>query len=326
MEEAKNLITNSNITIPVVFACDDKYAQHLSCAIASLLKNKGEEEVEIFILTDYLSNKNIDKINSLKTIAPCNINFIYINNETLFKGEAPQTVKHISISTYYRFLLQQLFPNTDKLIYLDSDLNILTSLTDLYNTDISEYYIAAVTDNSEKECCKRLNLDMYCNAGVLLINLKKFREDNIQEKLFKYSQENYDEIVYGDQDVLNVVCQEKILQLDKRWNAQICNSLKDNEDWLTTAKQAHIIHYISGLKPWKRKYGLPYKSIYLEYLKLTPWKNKVYLYKFYSLLYKLYAIRKSIISIKWEKDKKVIKLFNKTLYSQYEEKYGQQYT
>lgn len=319
MEEAKNLITNSNITIPVVFACDDKYAQHLSCAIASLLKNKGEEEVEIFILTDYLSNKNITKINSLKRIAPCNINIIYINNETLFKGEAPQTVKHISISTYYRFLLQQLFPNTDKLIYLDSDLNVLTSLTDLYNTDISEYYIAAVTDNSEKECCKRLNLDIYCNAGVLLINLKKFREDNIQEKLFKYSQENYDEIVYGDQDVLNVVCKEKILQLDKKWNAQICKTT-NNTNWTKIAESAHIIHYISGLKPWKRKYGLPYKSIYLEYLKLTPWKNKVCIYKFYSFLYIFYAIRKSIISIKWEKDKRIIKLFNRMIINKCEDK------
>ena len=326
MEELNNTQQKNNkIKIPVVFACDNKYAQHLSCAIASLLKNKGEEDIEIFILTDWLSKKNVDKINSLTGIAPCKINYITINNNTLFKGDMPKTVKHISISTYYRFLLQELFPNTDKLIYLDCDLNVLTSLTNLYNTDISNYYLAAVTDNSADECIKRLNIEQYFNAGVLLINLKKFREDNIQEKLFKYADDNYEKIVYGDQDVLNAVCSKKILPLDKEWNAQICKTT-NNTNWTKIAESAHIIHYISGLKPWKRKYGLPYKSIYLEYLKLTPWKNKVYLYKIYSLLYKLYAIRKSIISIKWEKEQKIIKLFNKTLYSQYEGKYGQQYT
>ena len=277
----------------------------MACAIASLLYNKNDlDKICIYIITDGITKQNIQKINNLKSIAACEIRFINIDKNLFAKCPLPKEAPHISHATYYRFMLPELLADTDKILYLDCDINIVSNLNELYNTDISNYYFAGVSDVSEKECCKRLNLTKYCNAGVLLINLKKCREENISEKLFEYCAEHYNEIKWGDQDVLNKVLQDKILVLEKVWNTQTCDKAVDE-----IKRDAKIIHYLSRKKPWMINYNLPLREVYIKYLGMTSWKNKCLLYRIYGLISKLTEMRKTLIRIHLSKKEKAFKLY-----------------
>ena len=191
---------------------------------------------------------------------------------------------HISIAMYYRYSLAELLPNLDKVIYLDSDLNVLTSLKALFNTDIADSYFGGVEDIFVQKNTERLGINKYCNSGVILINLKKWRDENIQEKLYKFTIENKDRLVYPDQDVLNTVLQEGIKYIDKKWNAQVgeykvCYDTGFNE----LGKEAYIIHHIGQDKPWLLKSKSPFKGVYFKYLENTPFRNykiKTYIIQF----------------------------------------------
>ena len=87
-----------------------------------------------------------------------------------------RAAKHISIETNFRLKIASLIPNVEKCIYLDSDLILTENISKLWMQDIDDYYFAAVTD-------KKVGF----NAGVLLINLKKWREDNLEKKNIIYS-------------------------------------------------------------------------------------------------------------------------------------------
>lgn len=284
LETTEKEVIQTKTNIPIVFSCDNNYVQHLGCAIASILKNKKpQENLFIYVLSDDITEKSKEKLLSLNYIAPFKLEFIKIDASLFEKCPITNSMGHISIATYFRFVLPHLFADLDKILYLDCDINVTTSLSELYNTDIEEYYAAVVNDILDMDSCQRLNLKRYFNAGVMLVNLKKWRLDKIQDKAFQYCVEHNDEILWGDQDVLNVILQEKLLFVDRKWNAQTCENKGNTYNFNEIAKTPSIVHFITCYKPWSVINKAPNKKIYFEYLKLTPWKNKIWLYKLYSV-------------------------------------------
>ena len=151
----------------------------------------------------------------------------------------------------------------DKCIYLDVDLCVCKDLSELFNIDLQNNYIAGVISpnyyfSKEKEC-KRLNISnmkQYVNAGMLVMNLKQIREDNITKTFIELSKRNYNS---QDQDVLNVACFGKILTLPPKYNAQVMKLQENNpllrsiykeEDIIEAKNKPTIIHYSNKNKPW----------------------------------------------------------------------------
>ena len=130
----------------------------------------------------------------------------------------------------------------------------------------------------------RLNLDKYFNAGVMLVNLDKWRRDGIQQKLFEYVEKNSDKILWGDQDVLNVVLQDGIKYIDKRWNAQV-GEYEHCNDFNKIGEEAYILHYIGKVKPWQPGNKNPFKEMYFKYFNMTPAECKIIKYNIYLLKY-----------------------------------------
>ena len=310
LKEQENLSLSPKTTIPIVFACDDNYAQHLCVCIASILTNKKpDEQISIYVLDNGITEESKQKIISLNSISPFDIEFMPIDITRFDKCPITDSCKHISVATYFRFILPEILPNVDKILYLDCDICVTTSLYELYNTDIEEHYAAVVQDILDKESCERLNLDRYFNAGVMLINLKKWREDNIEEKLFEYCEKFHRKIVWVDQDVLNVILQDKLLFVDKKWNAQT-SECANTYDFNKIAKNTPgIAHFISYKKPWSKVNNSPNKKIYFKYLRLTPWKKQLALYRFQSIAGTISYIRKSVILVRLHKCEFEIKLF-----------------
>ena len=307
-----NGILNMHLSIPIVLSSDDKYSPFMYTTMISILENANKATYYIFfLLIPSNFSENIKKrIISINDKYKCSINFIYIENE--FEN-LTMKIQHITFTTYYRLLIGDLLPKEfDKCIYLDVDLCVCKDLSELFNIDLQNNYIAGVISpnyyfSKEKEC-KRLNISnmkQYINAGMLVMNLKQIREDNITKTFIELSKRNYNS---QDQDVLNVACFGKILTLPPKYNAQVMKLQENNpllrsiykeEDIIEAKNKPTIIHYSNKNKPWNNI------GIYLE----EYWWNIATKIPYINSLFKREKIYKNELKKLWyKKTKKILNL------------------
>ena len=268
--------------INICFSSDNNYAKHMAVAMISILKNsKSEDSYNFYILDGGISPKNKTKINELLKIRSFNIEYLNVNSDD-FK-DCPMTgyVKYITLPTYYRFKIASLLPNIDKILYLDCDIIVDSDISELYNYNIEQYYIGAIPEVFNQDHKRRLDIEgnaYYCNAGVLLINSKKWREDNIEGKLFEYAKKPQREIIFQDQDVLNEVLKYKIKYIPLKWNVQHDSIFSSNsyiyhsQEREESLKNPSLVHFSHKYKPWNYKCYNKFKNLYYLYLKQSPWK------------------------------------------------------
>ena len=196
-KENKKQHQNYNKEINIVFNTDDAYKEYTKVAIKSAIVNKNPDSIyNINVLcvdlkpSDCESYKNFEEENVIIKAIPLKIESIKnIGNYPL--------KHHVSRADLFKFLLANILPDLNKVLYIDSDTFIRKDLTELYNTDISKYYLAAVK-KAEPELDQELNIfrqwkqiKIYTyNCGVLLFNLEKIRKDNIIKKLIKAKNED----------------------------------------------------------------------------------------------------------------------------------------
>lgn len=300
--------------INICFSCDNNYAKHLCCTIKSLVES-NDEYFNIIILDGGINTKTQQYIKLLAG-EKSTIEFIKLDNEKFKNCPLTQETFHInSLSTYYRFLLASIC-NWDKILYLDCDIIINKSIKEFYNTNIDDYYFAGVEDILSVENCERLGLNKYCNAGVMLINLALWRKDNIETKLFDWCINNKEKIKWQDQDVLNVVLQEKIKYVDDIYNAQVAEGEFARIKYFNSiADKAAIIHYVTCFKPWLFS-DFKINRYYLKHLFSLKgqflWKLQYFNIK--NIFKWLGRKRKQILRLKFSPKEKYIIIFGKTLY------------
>lgn len=207
--------------------------------------------------------------------------------ECFMVGKEGQPI-HITIASYYRLFLAELLPNNiDKVIYLDGDIIVRHSLLEIYNTNLENKAVAVVTDMDEGSIKKYNYLRYkqslgYFNAGVLLINLKYWREYNLLNEFIDFATKYPECIKFHDQDVLNFVLKENKIKLPLKYNVQdgffrkIQNISWEYEDDLKEAiNNPVIVHFTCGNnKPWNKGCNVPYKEEFFKYRNLTKWKNE----------------------------------------------------
>ncbi len=259
--------------INVCFTCDNLYSQYAGVTIASILKNAAvDDNLSFYIISYDISEKNKNKIINLKHIKDCNITFI-VPPKSLFKEfEKIKTIDYLPLVSFFRLKLSSLINDIDKVIYLDPDTIVKSSLFPLFNIDISNYYCGGVLDINYEKLGKKINLKTdksYINSGMLLVNLKKWREENAEKQFTKCAKQYIEEIAFGDQDLINKCFDGEILILDCKWNMQVVNLCCRSQ----FTDEFNIIHYTGVSKPWKFASYVPLKKYYFEYLKLTDWKT-----------------------------------------------------
>lgn len=233
----------------LAFCINDNHANYLFFTI-SMIK-KYNRNINVYVLTTDLSDVSKKKLKTLET-ENVNINFIDINKDKF--TNLPLTLQGITVETYYRYLLPEVLPNLDKVIYLDSDLLINGDLREIWDIDLEDYYLAGVNEidlvNRFPEYKIKLGFnleDLFINAGVLVFNLHKMRQDNISEHLFSETIRLKDTIMFQDQDVINIALKGKILELPLVYNYTV----EAMEKELLPIDEIKIIHYNSpGAKPW----------------------------------------------------------------------------
>ena len=252
--------------INICIACDDNYSKYAGVVIASVLANAEDENLDFYILDSNISEENKQSIISLKNIYPsCDIKFVEIDNSLFDDYAKVKTNKYISIATYYRLKLSELLPDVDRVIYLDCDIVVNKSLKDLFNTDLEGCPIGGVTDINRRMVKKNPN---YINAGMLLMDLKTIREQNLEPKFLEWTKEHINTIKMGDQEIINEVLKGQIKLFDEKWNVQSSNFVNRS----SYTHNPYIIHFVSKRKPWHFGSFSYHKDYYFKYLELTPWK------------------------------------------------------
>jgi len=274
------------LTIDIVSPSDEAYAQHLAVMIASVLYNSKEDEAfNFYILDSGISKESKKKIEDLRRIKYFSIKYLKgVNPNYKF---CPLPNKHV-INTYYRFEIPSLIPNLDKVLLLDSDLIVRGSLREFWETDLEGMAIGAIENPFSAHYPKRLKyLEKYgyFNAGVALMDLKKLREIDFEEKCFDFVKKHPERIWHVDQCVINSILYDKWKRLPYRYNFMSVMPLEEYlpEHYglvLTPAEEveeginnALVAHFISDNKPWEYMSKRLFKDDYHKYLKMTLWKN-----------------------------------------------------
>lgn len=304
--------------LSVVFISDDNYALLTAVAITSILKNKDKEAIyNIYLIADNISENNIVKIKSLEC-ENFNINVVHYKNDFSY---LKKDYLHVSTSAIIKFMLPEVLKDLDKVLYLDGDIVVQNDLLELFSINIEDYYAAVVKDMSpvlmyipSQLTVLNLNHKAYFNSGVMLLNLKKLREDNIAAELIEYRHNGKN--FFMDQDALNVCFKEKVKYISMFYNLrtadterfsleQILNfynlkSIKNKKDLI---KKAAIIHFAGKIKPWNT-YNKYFTGIFAKNFKASPYKNVKLPYNFD----KIKKIIKNIFSVGNENNYKVIKI------------------
>lgn len=249
--------------IPIFLASNDKYAPFVATTIASVCYNT-KSFCEFYILDSGISSLNKKRIEFLKNkFNNFSIEYLHID---LSKFNNFQLLPHISLDTYSRFFIPLLKPELDKVIYLDVDITVLGDVKELYDNDLEDHFLGAVPEycaiNKQKIIAKNLDIKynnnkQFFNAGILLINSRKWRENNITEKLFEIQNKYEDNLANGDQDILIKQFYEDYVIFDSRFNllsGQIVYKKEfsiEIEKMIDDAIKNPIIrHFETQNKPW----------------------------------------------------------------------------
>ena len=262
MNKHKEIYDLYKTDINVCLATDENYVKYMTTVMYSILTSaKENDNLHFYILCNNVSKESKKTVNRIKSAKQCEIKFIDLDIKEF--ESFPAGGPHISNTTYFRYKIAELLPDVDKIIYLDCDMIVKQSLSELFETDLTGFYIGGVEDVGYYYW-KDFNPEFiykdgfYINAGMLLINMQEWKKQNLFKKLIDFTVKEADKIRIGDQDVINQVCLNKIKKLDYKWNVQdsfyrdkpeVPYNPNKNEI-IRAATNPAIIHYTNFRKPW----------------------------------------------------------------------------
>lgn len=276
----------------IVCATDNNYAALCGIMLSSLLENNMHRPISVYILTDGLKPGHCKRLKSLAESGKydAEINICVIDTKALEGCDTshnPYLAEYLNKAVFSRFLIADILPaDCKKCLYLDCDIVVDGDISELYDTDITDYAVAAVPEHDGesgrcigKEAIERLNYPLksgYFNAGVMLINLSYWRENDVKHAAISYFVNNVKKCFFFDQDVLNAILHDKELFLPYKYNvmASFFECAFEDLTALLIEERPVIIHYCSAAKPWNWYFGdYPFKNRWKYYRNRSKWKH-----------------------------------------------------
>lgn len=283
----------------VVYSSSDIYSEICGVSLTSLFENnKDSKEINVFIIDNDISSLNKERFVELAKSYSRNLTFLPKPNIEQLAHVDIYTGRW-NIGTFFRLYLPSLLPaNIDRVMYIDCDMIVRHSLEDIFNLDLKDKVVAGVDDC--RSDLYRIDIgeqpgQLYINNGFMLVDLKKWREQNLEVEFTKYIADRYGDCTYMDQAPLNGVLgsQNLIYELEAKYNAQRIffdfsykQLLKlrkperhlSEEEYNEAVNDPVIVHFtpvfITGTRPWQKKDKHKFTSEYLHYKSISPWKDE----------------------------------------------------
>ena len=257
--------------ISISFSVSDNYSQHLAVVLTSVLVNNPSARFVFHVLHRNISAENQSRIRELERKYPnCEVAFHLIDASRFDRFPIPPELEHVTQEMYYRYILPDVLANEDRTIYSDVDVLCVGDLRPLWELDLKNNLLAAVSEGEAGEFKKRLmGLEgeaPYYYSGLLVMDLAAMRAGGYADRLMENTVKYADKISWPDQDIINLTFRNRILQLGPEWDGI---NVRYSPFW-----KGIVIWHFPGftLKPWCNIWKNTTWPIYLKYLVVSPYR------------------------------------------------------
>ncbi len=277
-------MTGSN-RMNIATALNSKYMRYTHVMLTSLFMNNADCDIHVYLLHSDLSESDQSHLSGLAAKHGHTIHFLKISRED-FPADLP-TTSAWSLETYFRLMLLDILPtDVDRLLYLDVDMIIDKSLSELYNTDFEGANFCACKDmtvdfptgDSRDKIFKDhiANGFTYFNAGMMLWNIENLRGEYSFKKYMELAKALDYQMLAPDQDLLNYMHVGQIKFVDE-YNYDLFSRMAYNSGihYDDVKKETTIIHF-AGMKPWEGQYiHYDIERLWWDYAKETPFYHEL---------------------------------------------------
>lgn len=272
----------------IALCADQKFFPYASVAIISLLENGGCEDVPLFFFSESFDSEDMDKFDRLRSMASGRLHLVELSDQNL---KALPSVRHMSRATFIRLRIPEILRSFGTILYLDSDILVVSEVSSVFKTEFQGRCIAAVRDLVGEKTCKigffRSGEEAYFNAGVLLINSEHWMRAGIGDKVLKLARNDEEReklSTYADQCLLNYVIRGDFVALEREFNWLTFEPSRCSDGLLGLApspsgenlSKAKILHFVGEVKPWMPSSTL--REIWTAYeavAKRSPWYKDI---------------------------------------------------
>lgn len=283
----------------VTYHSRDLFAPVLATSMASLFENnKSFDEIHVYIFENPLSDENKDKLNQLAGKYNRTLHFIPMPDVNKVENLGLKDVRAgWFFNSYMKLYLDDLLPDdVERILYLDSDILVTDDLTELWNIDLKGHCAAGVIDCLGEKYYELLGLNkdaFYCNSGMILEDLKAWKQKRIGDKVRKYCGENGGYVFFMEQTAFNAALQGDILILNPKYNMYSMMEILTYDEVMKlrhvkryyqrneieeAVKNPAIVHLTNSFlitnRAWYANSNHPRKALYEKYKMLTPWKDE----------------------------------------------------
>jgi len=260
--------------VPIVFCADKNYGLYIPVIAQSVIANSSaEHEYHLIIFDCGLKPEHIAVLERM--VAPyANFRLIVHNVNAWLKAQNLTARGYWSAAVYGRFLIPTLCAEYEKVIYADIDFIFNSDIAELVEIDLGGAYIAGVIDicishgyyDQQKrrdyfhEVLELRDARHYINAGLLVFNIKVWREQNLVEKCLAYLRKYKPDL--QDQDAINSICRGRIKVLPQNKDCILdvaalakktvyteLDELRRQFNSAYNDERANL-HYTGQIKPW----------------------------------------------------------------------------
>ena len=276
-----------------IYASDENYVRHAAASMVSLMENNRQaDEVVFHFLSMGIKSESKRILEELCARYGRRVTVYELGDlKNWFSFEF--NARGFAQSTLARLLVGRILPEkVERALYVDCDTIVLDDLSPLFSLDMGRNYVGMVAEPTATKG-RRVQLALkdeqpYFNAGILLINLKLWRQENAEKQVLDYYAAHDGNLLAPDQDALNGAFAGRILELQPRYNfgsVQIYYPWKaqkrissptpfmDEETYRQGTEKPAIIHYLGEERPWREGNRHRYRDKYDLYLNMTPWAN-----------------------------------------------------
>lgn len=258
----------------VVFGVDESYLAHASINLMSIVRNDPTVLFHFHIIT----SSCLDPFSAaFREIAAAHRFILSIHRLSHELFERAVQSKRFPQSIYYRLLAPSILREHDQALYLDADMVCLQSLVPLWDQLAHGEVVAVVRDCAVGGPQRAAALGMagtdYFNSGMMLINLKAWRQLVVSERALTVIESQPTQMLYPDQDALNIVLEGKVRFVDGRFNFLVKLEHSERDYARQIPHDTVLLHYAGNNKPWQAWNGQPAVAFYRQVRADSPWRD-----------------------------------------------------
>lgn len=263
------------MTIHLAIAFDQNYLSPFYALLMSILEHNRKNKIVVHAIITGVTDKAQQDIRTLIQQHNGDIHFYEIDQQFVSKFVL---VSKWTAAVYYRlFFPFVISPDVKRLLYIDTDVLVVNDLSELYNQNIDPYPVGAVYDNYVKTA-PQLGITEdgnYFNSGMLLMDIDKWKEQQISEKAMQFLADYPEKIQFVDQDALNAVLKNNWKKLDWKYNTMYsCIPQDIRKDQLDSFIKDKVVLHFTLQRPWNTLCRNRYRDLYHHYLQISPAENK----------------------------------------------------